>query len=576
MNQQRNLSRMLHLALLLILVACQAPATPLSTNTPSPTETPRPTNTPIPTNTVTPTATPDPFPDPTLKIVGEEEIVFDWSKDRCEGFDIPDLPVRAFRDDQGNVQLISAHFVNRRFIGSSLNTVKHECTPIMQSVSLNDPALYSYHEWLASPYTEDGKTIYALVHNEYYGSKELGQCPPGDASCWYNAITLAVSTDRGASYHAAAEPPGHLIASAPKPFEAGAGPYGFFEPSNIIKGNDGYYYVYMREHFYRRGGNVAEVCIMRTMDLSDASSWRAWDGNDFTVSFINPYLKPDEAKSAHGCQGIPTEPGLGLMHQSIRFNTYLNRYVMVGNSATTINGRSVWGIMYSFSDDLVHWQPRKVLWEVELPWTYQPGDSDYYLYPSLLDPDSSSRNFDTTGKRAFLYLTRFNKNTSSDPLNRDLVRIPVEFFPTENLGPVEANGLAWEFDDSGDTEGWEAWNQLAPLQVSNGRLFTESSGDDPYMGSSKFAIDAAALSRIEINMKVSAGVAAQLFFITNADSNYDEAKSLRFDIQGDGEFHTYALDMSRVPGWKDTITQIRLDPVETPATVEVEYIHIKG
>jgi hypothetical protein len=567
---------LLYPALFFILIACQTPATPLPTKTPGLTETPVPTNTLIPTNTAEPTETPNPFPDPVLEIVGEEEIVFDWSKDRCEAFDIPDLPVRAFRDDQGNVQLISAHFTNRRFIGSSLNTVKHDCTPILKSESLEDPALYSYHQWLSSPYTEDGKTIYALVHNEYYGSKELGRCPPGDASCWYNAVTLAVSTDGGASYHAASEPPNHLIASAPEPFEKGAGPYGFFEPSNIIKGQDGYYYAYLREHFYRKGGNVAEVCIMRTRDLSDASSWRAWDGNEFSVSFINPYLKPDEAKSARRCQGIPTEPGLGLMHQSIRFSTYLNRYVMVGNSATTINGRSVWGIMYSFSNDLVHWEPRKVLLELELPWTYQPGDPDYYLYPSLLDPESSSRNFETTGKHAFLYLTRFNKNTSNDPLNRDLVRIPVEFFPTRTVRSGDTTALAWEFKTAGDAEGWSAWNQLAPLQVSDGHLLTQSSGDDPYMGSRELNVDAKALPLVEINMKVAAGVAAQLFFITDADDTYDESKSLRFDIQSDGEFHTYTLDMSKVPGWKGKIRQIRLDPTETRAAIEIDYIHMIG
>jgi hypothetical protein len=78
-------------------------------------------------------------------------------------------------------------------------------------------------------------------------------------------------------------------------------------------------------------------------------------------------------------------------------------------------------------------------------------------------------------------------------------------------------------------------------------------------------------------MKASASVEGigQLFFITDSAGNYDEAKSLRFPIQADGEFHTYVLDMSQVPGWRGVITQIRLDPTDTQAAVEIDYIRLQ-
>ena len=50
------------------------------------------------------------------------------------------------------------------------------------------------------------------------------------------------------------------------------------------------------------------------------------------------------------------------------------------------------------------------------------------LYPALLDPASDSQNFETIGKTAYVYYTRMNHGQSS--LDRDLVRIPVEFFPS--------------------------------------------------------------------------------------------------------------------------------------------------
>jgi hypothetical protein len=82
-----------------------------------------------------------------------------------------------------------------------------------------------------------------------------------------------------------------------------------------------------------------------------------------------------------------------------------------------------------------------LLFEAELPWTYQPGDPNVYLYPSILDPASADRNFSTTGQTAFLYLTRFNTREAGNTLgtlNRDLVRIPVAFFPDAAKAQAEA------------------------------------------------------------------------------------------------------------------------------------------
>ena len=53
-----------------------------------------------------------------------------------------------------------------------------------------------------APYTLDGQTIHALVHMEYHGQDHgRVQCPSGrNGACWYDAVTLAVSRDGGATY----------------------------------------------------------------------------------------------------------------------------------------------------------------------------------------------------------------------------------------------------------------------------------------------------------------------------------------------------------------------------------------
>jgi hypothetical protein len=151
-----------------------------------------------------------------VQFIGAEETVFSWARDRCGDNDLPDLPARAFRNEAGRVQLHSAHFANRRFVGPNLNKLGHPCSLVMSSGANPDPAMFNDREWLASLYTEDGDTVYALVHNEYQGNLHPGRCPSGEYfQCWYNAVTLAVSRNGGASFEDARPPPGHLVATVP-------------------------------------------------------------------------------------------------------------------------------------------------------------------------------------------------------------------------------------------------------------------------------------------------------------------------------------------------------------------------
>lgn len=139
---------------------------------------------------------------------------------------------------------------------------------------------------------------------------------------------------------------------------------------------------------------------------------------------------------------------------------------------------------------------------------------------------------------------------------------------------VEQRGQAWEFEFDGDVEGWLAWNQLASFAVGKGILSTQATGGDPYMGSPTITLDSVANPVIEIRMAISTGSAAKIYFITSSDKNYDEAKALAFSIQGDGQFHTYTLDMSKVARWKGVISQIRLDPTDAKSSIEIDYIRI--
>jgi hypothetical protein len=355
-----------------------------------------------------------------VAIVGAEQTVFDWSRDACEPRDIPDAPARAFRDSSGRVQLIASHYVNRREIGPDLDRLTHRCEVIMRSDFDPQPQDYDDREWIASTYTRDGSTVYALVHEEYQGYNHPGECASGELlKCWYNAITFARSDDAGRTYRQVAAP-AKLVATAPYRYEPDAGSYGLFTPSNIVRRSDGHYYFLARVG--ERDAQPYGACLLRTRDVADPGSWRGWDGVAFSVRFIDPYRQGGDPAN-HTCAPVARDQ-IDRMSMSLTWNTYLDRYLLVGEAAGPSPGEI--GIYYSTSADLVHWSGRSLLRAVEAPWTFECGDRQPVTNPSVLDPASRSRNFETTGRRPWLYFTRFHYSGCELTLDRDLARIRLE------------------------------------------------------------------------------------------------------------------------------------------------------
>ncbi len=117
------------------------------------------------------------------------------------------------------------------------------------------------------------------------------------------------------------------------------------------------------------------------------------------------------------------------MAHSLSYSTYFGKYMLVGVAGEfqPSRNRNIWGIYFALSEDLIHWSHKRLIAETELPWTFQCGDRYPILYPSVLDPESTSRTFGTTGRRAYLYFTRLQYPNCRQALQRNLVRIGIEF-----------------------------------------------------------------------------------------------------------------------------------------------------
>jgi hypothetical protein len=350
--------------------------------------------------------------------IGAKEVVFDWSAEQCEEFDIPDGPAKAVRASDREIVLFgtiheTANYLNR---GNDFDSLEHDCEhPAHRSANLPTPESYENNEWLWSPYRE-GTRWHVLIHNEFH-PVDPPPCGGPLNPCWYNSITHAVSTDSAYSF---AKPgaPAHVVAPAPEvwvPPPPDFPPHrwyvtGYLAPSNIVLGPEGYYYALFRVVLYLQdwfGG----ACAMRTKTLDDPASWRAWDGSGFNLPMTSPYVTGTPTEVCVPLQ-TPTGP---LMHvtDSLTYNTYLERYMLVSEW-----NAEVCGFYFSLSSDLVHWSDLQLI--VATPSgcaSVPPG------YPSIIDHDDATTNFERPGQTPHLYYTQYHQYW----LDRDLVRVPLMF-----------------------------------------------------------------------------------------------------------------------------------------------------
>src|SRR5947209_7150968 len=141
-----------------------------------------------------------------LSLQGRPELVYDVKRDGCTPNDIPDVNARAFRAADGSVTLSALHFVNRVLRGPDLDHLKIDCSVVLNSQQSPDPASYDGRRFITALWSDDGKMIAALVHNEYHADHFPGRCLfEGDLPCWYNTI-LAFRSDDSSHTFVAASP----------------------------------------------------------------------------------------------------------------------------------------------------------------------------------------------------------------------------------------------------------------------------------------------------------------------------------------------------------------------------------
>jgi hypothetical protein len=321
-----------------------------------------------------------------VRAMGKLEQVYDHDASGCEDY-LPDVPPRAFRDAVGTVHFISSQLTTYEMSGPTLDSLQPpDCKPVMRSVRNPNASLETYYEWLSATYTPNGEDVYALVHDEWYPSIIDRRCDPDfDWKFRINAITLAVSHDRGQTFY---HPADYKLFQAGTPWKQtySCRPklddyvYGPAEPSNIVRSGGFYYFVF---HQGTDPGlhNDWGVCLARTPDISRAGSWSLWTRRGWVDGLT------------HVCDPI-SKLNIGDMHTSITYNTYLRKFLLVGCKYYPFDG-----VYLATSADLIHWDPAVKIVSMHNA-KIEQGE---LRFPVLLDPNDTSRNFENSGQTPYLY-----------------------------------------------------------------------------------------------------------------------------------------------------------------------------
>ncbi len=136
-----------------------------------------------------------------------------------------------------------------------------------------------------------------------------------------------------------------------------------------------------------------------------------------------------------------------------------------------------------------------------------------------------------------------------------------------------ADAPAWDFRDA-RAHGWKALNQIEAWSPSADGLRFHSRGEDPYLESPSFEHAASPQDELELELSVSTGGGAQVFWKATGGAWYAEERSLRFQVDRPGEVVTVRLPVGEHPGWTGKVLQLRLDPCEQVADVRLVAVRV--
>ena len=163
---------------------------------------------------------------------------------------------------------------------------------------------------------------------------------------------------------------------------------------------------------------------MRTSNLIDPTSWRAYDGKDYTIRFASPYTIAPGSESDHICSvtNLPAgDTNAGCAPAGMVWSNYLNQFVITLGCGGTFK--------FATSHDLIRWSTPQLL---DVMHKLSPSLSKMVVgknYPTFMDLNAPQKfadgNYQIIGQTAHLFWSSIGHSPYSD--GRHLLATPFTF-----------------------------------------------------------------------------------------------------------------------------------------------------
>jgi hypothetical protein len=350
--------------------------------------------------------------EPVLHVAGPLMTLYRAADSACDKNFIPDAPARAFRRKDASVVVMAPHYDNWILHGDGLLTVRADCRGALLKSAYRQSVPGNL--WIEATFTDDGQHIFALASQDLTDENERNGCgPKAPGGCWSNNMVFVDSSNGGESFNVQSIRP---FATTNRNVISDRNRAGYFTTSNVSSvAGDSYFLLYTEGLIDQPPGN----CLFMSQTPTNASSWFGWDGNTFTVQFGT------SGANLRACKPVMKLPGPARSLMFIpKYHTWITVFAArLEDQNGDSQSRS--GFYTSFSADLIKWSdPVLLLQEPLVPRL----DSNAYIasYPSLIDPKSASRNFDSIDEtEPVLFFTIQHLLNGSGTMNRDLVYAPL-------------------------------------------------------------------------------------------------------------------------------------------------------
>ncbi|MFL9828563.1 hypothetical protein [Rhodoplanes sp. SY1] len=362
----------------------------------------------------------------------DPEVILSTVGHRCNPPPRPDAAVRFFRGLNDKPFVIIGDKVNRiasvqRFSSFDVGN----CGTNLRGGRNSDFRANDYALWITGTWTEDGRNIIGLVHNEYWGHKHFRECNNNYTSCWWNSVVWARSIDGGRTF-VLPPPEERLVIGFADEYKPMVGrPVGFMSPTNMVRDGD---YVVAMVHGMGYGKQKSGNYLIRHSLSRPWNEWEVWNDGAF--------LSVSNLISSGGPVGQPLNVGSlsGFFDKTPMKAQTIIRIRLNGNWAVLLSAKDpgpgkadMDGFYIATSRDLIHWsEPRQLLRanlrpSVDCRKSPDSGPVSYLRYGTIVDPSSSDVNYIDTGNLAFLYTTRITGASCKDSNKTlELVRFQVD------------------------------------------------------------------------------------------------------------------------------------------------------